>query len=58
MVEKNAMNTAKSLKKLSLRDNPIACDCKLQHFAEWLANASQLESKVIKIHFDEKIEFI
>lgn len=47
IVEKNAMNSAsKNLKNLSLRDNPLACDCKLQYFAEWLGNASQLASKV------------
>lgn len=46
IVEKNAMNNAKNLKNLSLRDNPLSCDCKLQYFAEWLANTSQLVSKV------------
>lgn len=46
IVEKNAMNSARNLKNLSLRDNPIACDCKLQYFAEWLGNATQLVSKV------------
>lgn len=46
IVEKNAMNNAKNLRKLSLRDNPISCDCKLQYFAEWLGNSSQISSKV------------
>lgn len=46
IVEKNAMSIAANLKNISLRDNPLACDCKLQYFAEWLTNATQLESKV------------
>lgn len=46
IVEKNAMNNAKNLTNLSLRDNPLSCDCKLQYFAEWFANASNLVSKV------------
>jgi hypothetical protein len=46
IVEKNAMSSAKSLKILSLRDNPLACDCKLTYFAEWLTNGTQLASKV------------
>lgn len=40
------MTAGKSLKVISLRDNPLACDCKLQYFAEWLGNATQLASKV------------
>lgn len=46
IVEKNAMNSAKNLKNLSLRENPLACDCKLQNFAEWLNTSSQLVPKV------------
>lgn len=46
IVEKNAMTQAKNLKTISLRDNPLACDCKLQYFAEWLGNVSQLSAKV------------
>ena len=49
IVEKNAMNSAKNLKNLTLRDNPLACDCKLQYFAEWLNTSSQLVPMVRKI---------
>lgn len=55
IVEKNAMNMATSLRKLSLRDNPISCDCKLQYFAEWLGNASQLASKVLTENFCQRM---
>lgn len=51
IVEKNAMSAAKNLKTLSMRDNPLACDCKLTYFAEWLTNGTQLAPKVkIEIH--------
>lgn len=46
IVEKNALNAARNLKNISLRDNPLACDCKLQYFAEWLTNSSQMVPKV------------
>lgn len=51
IVEKNAMASAKSLKTLSMRDNPLACDCKLMYFAEWLSNGTQLASKVCTFTF-------
>ena len=43
----DALFSAKNLKILSLRDNPLACDCKLQYFAEWLSNSTQLSLNVI-----------
>jgi hypothetical protein len=46
IIERNALISAKSLKILSLRDNPLACDCKLQYFAEWLSNTTQISSNV------------
>lgn len=39
MVEKNALNTAELLHSLSLRDNPLACDCSMKPFAEWILNS-------------------
>lgn len=46
------MSSSKNLKILSMRDNPLACDCKLTYFAEWLANGTQIASKVnIKLVF-------
>ncbi|KAG5678843.1 hypothetical protein PVAND_008476 [Polypedilum vanderplanki] len=45
IIEKNALVSAKNLKILSLRDNPLACDCKLQYFAEWLSNTTQVSSQ-------------
>lgn len=58
IVEKNALNSAKNLKNISMRDNPLACDCKLQYFAEWVANSSQLVPKVktqIKVFWREHL---
>ena len=49
IIEKNALISAKNLKILSLRDNPLACDCKLQYFAEWLSNTTQISANVIPL---------
>lgn len=46
IIDRNAMTSTTTLKNLSLRDNPLACDCKLQPFAEYLMNTTQLSSKV------------
>jgi hypothetical protein len=45
IIERAALESAVNLKNLSLRDNPLACDCKMQSFVEWLA-VSHLSSKV------------
>ena len=47
IIERNSLESAGELKNLSLKDNPLACDCKLQSFAEWLSNSTKLSSKVI-----------
>lgn len=39
MVERNALNTTEYLHSLSLRDNPLACDCSMKPFAEWIQSS-------------------
>lgn len=36
IVARNALDGAGELRSLSLQDNPLACDCTLRPFAEWL----------------------
>lgn len=36
IVERNALDTAEHLHSLSLRDNPLSCDCSMKPFAEWM----------------------
>lgn len=40
MVSKNAFIGANDLEILSLRDNPLSCDCSLKPFAEWMLKSS------------------
>lgn len=40
MVAKNAFIGANDLETLSLRDNPLSCDCSLKPFAEWMLKSS------------------
>lgn len=47
MVAKNAFNGVKSLEILSLRDNPLSCDCSLKPFAEWMLR-SKIRPEVYK----------
>lgn len=39
IVAKNALVNASQLHNLSLQDNPLACDCTLKPFVEWLASS-------------------
>ena len=51
VIERNALISAKSLKILSLHDNPLACDCKRQYFAEWLSNTTpQISTNVCSLN--------
>lgn len=47
MVARNAFNGSRSLETLSLKDNPLSCDCSLKPFAEWL-KLSKIAPKVRK----------
>lgn len=40
IVAKNALDGAHELRSLSLHDNPLACDCSLKPFAEWMAQSN------------------
>lgn len=40
IVAKNAFIGANDLEILSMRDNPLSCDCSLKPFAEWLSRSS------------------
>lgn len=42
IVAKNALDGAHELRSLSLHDNPLACDCSMKPFAEWIATSTQL----------------
>lgn len=70
MVARNAFNGTRSLESLSLKDNPLSCDCSLKPFAEWLQTSkitskvmskSPLEAIVIRerlfLHFNCKIDW-
>lgn len=46
LVSRNAFNGSRSLETLSLKDNPLSCDCSLKPFAEWL-QTSKITPKVI-----------
>lgn len=48
IVSKNAINGARSLESLSLRNNPLSCDCSLKPFAEWMST-SKISSQVSMI---------
>lgn len=52
MVAKSAISSMKSLHILSLKDNPLSCDCALKPFAEWL-QMSQISTQVMNLlsHF-------
>lgn len=39
MVERNALGSAHHLHSLSLRDNPLSCDCSMKPFAEWILSS-------------------
>ena len=44
IVAKNALYNASLIHSLSLQDNPLACDCTMKPFAEWLST-SKISSK-------------
>lgn len=45
MVATTAINGMKALDSLSLKDNPLSCDCALKPFAEWM-QSSQISTQV------------
>lgn len=47
IVEADALKNVTSLKNLSLLNNPLACDCKLRPFAEWLYNLTAPTDKLL-----------
>lgn len=40
IVSKTAFDTVEHLTSLSLRDNPLSCDCTLKTFAEWMPQSN------------------
>lgn len=47
IIERDALTSAAKLNSLSLQDNPLACDCGIKPFTDWLAQ-SNISTQVVK----------
>lgn len=61
IVARDAFSTVNHLESLSLKDNPLSCDCSLKPFAEWMltANISQkVATFVILFRFGNRNKYL